>query len=247
MILGDRAASAAPPAPEPPEVSAVASVSSRIGATPPTLTLVVTNTTSQVLRVAKTKEPRCWLPLYVTGRLLKSDGTPVAEIKRCKAVRSETLELAPSATLTIEVPLAQLFKKLPRGSYQLDVALDATGARTADGSGLAWRQPLPSFMFTVAKLVSTFTIERGRPAPLAKGVTLTFTGHGHKHTMEGDPPSPLLIAAQLATAGTTTEVSASVQTEDHAPFQLGPHTFDLVEYAYDERMTLRYWGTVRTN
>lgn len=81
---------------------------------------------------------------------------------------------------------------------------------------------------------------------MGEGVTLPlgtfrFDGHGHKHTYPGQR-SPLLIRGTWTPKGGAEEpVSTSVLTDRQ--FVVGPYTFDVLEYSYDEWMALRVFLT----
>lgn len=240
-------AEAEPPAakPRPPKVRAVARISAAIGSVPPKLTVEVTNAEVHEIQVVKVDKPVCWLPLYLTMTLAKSTGAPVGELLPCKNPGTATATLAPGAAIRVEVGLGELFRGIGKGTYDLDINLDSSGAVEIDTRLVVYGaldQPLRRF--TVAKLVKTFTIARGKTVALDNKTQLTFVAHGHKQVAPGGPRSPLIVAAKLVVNGTAEEVGASIQTEDQEPFSFERHLFELVSYNYNESMTLRYWGPV---
>jgi hypothetical protein len=231
--------------PRPPQVSVVARLSPAIGSVPPKLTVELTNTEVYDVQVAKADKAVCWLPLYLTGTLEKSSGERVGEILPCKAPGTATVTLAPRAVIRVEVGLGELFRSVKPGSYDLDLNLDASGAVALDTRLVVHgKLDQPRRRFTVAKLVKTFTIVRGKTVALDTKTKLTFVAHGHKDVAAGGPPSPLILSAMLVENGRAHEAGVSIQTEDKEPFALERHVFELVSYKYDESMTLRYWGPV---
>lgn len=176
---------------------------------------------------------------------MKPDLTDVATVKPCKNPGTKTFELAPKDSITVEVAVDKLFKKIPKGTYELSLQFDSSEATARDSKLTVWADtPLTSAMrFTIAKLVKTFTVTTTSPAKLTKSVTLTFVGHGHKHMAAGSGPSPLLTSAKLTAGGKTEDVYASV--DGRAPFVLGTHVFSLVDYSYGDFMKLDYWGTIK--
>ena len=220
-------------------------LSSAIGSVPPTLSVELTNTAVHDIEVVKADMPVCWLPLYFTATLAKASGDTAGELLPCKAPGTATMTLAPRAVLRVEVGLGELFRGLKAGTYDLDLDLDSSGAVAID-TRLVVHGKLEQARrrFTVAKLVKTFTITRGKTVALDAKTKLTFVAHGHKAVMAGGPSSPLILSAKLVENGTARETGASIQTEDKEPFSLDRHVFELVSYEYDESMTLRYWGAV---
>ncbi len=227
-----------------PTVAVKAALSAPIGEQAPVLKVVVTNTMTSPVRLAAVKNPVCWIGLYFMGNLLKSDLSEVATVKPCKAPGTETFELAPKDSFTVEVAVDKLFQKVPKNTYELALQFDSTEASALDRQ-LTVTTDTPQILvlrFTIAKLVKRITVTADTPASLAKGVTLTFTGHSHKHMMEGSGPSPLMISGKLTVGSKTKEVYASVYGK--GPFALGSHIFSIISYSYDESMELDYWGTI---
>ncbi len=240
MLVGTRVAEAKPVA---PAVDVAARLSAQIGAKPPTLTITLTSNWTGPIPLAKPVDAACWLPLYFRGAVERLDGSAVAKLEACKKSRVEIIELQKGESVSVEVPLAKVFKKIPRGTFQLDLAWTSEGAVARDHK-LALRSATPQqvLRFTVAKLVKTVTIKRDATAALAKGVTLGLTGHGHE-TPEGPGESALIAAFTITQGGTTQEHTVTVNGE-HVPFALGEHVISMVSYQYDREMTLRYWGTI---
>ncbi len=229
---------------KPPTVAVKASVSAKIGAQAPVLKVVVTNPMTSPVQLAAVENPLCWIGLYFTGRLMKPDLTEVATLKPCKDPGTKTFELAPKDSITVEVAVDKLFKKIPKGTFELALQFDSSQATARDRQlAVGTDTPLTSALrFTIAKLVKTFTITTDTPASLGKGVTLTFVRHGHKNMLPGSGPSPLLISATLTVRGKTRAVDAAV--DGKGPFALGGHVFSIVDYSYDDFMKLDYWGTI---
>lgn len=228
----------------PPTVAVKASLSAKIGAKAPVLKVVVTNPMASPVQLAAVEHPPCWIGLYFTGSLMKPDLTELATVKPCQDPGTKTFELAPKESLTVEVAVDKLFERLPQGTYELALQFDSGQATTRDRQlAVGTDTPLTSALrFTIAKLVKTITVTTKKPASLGKGVTLTFVGNGHKHMPAGSGPSPLLVSAKLTLRGKTRAVDASVNGKE--PFSLGAHVFSIVDYSYDDFMTLDYWGTI---
>jgi hypothetical protein len=101
--------------------------------------------------------------------------------------------------------------------------------------------------FLLHKALTTLHIERAAKVTLPDGSTLTFGSHGHKRTLVGGPPSPLIIHGAFAAPAESSprEFSVNVHREDSRFFRIRERfLFELVNSTYDQSMDLRYFGEV---
>jgi len=232
--------------PQPPRLSARAAFSSLIAEKSPTVTITVTNPEVYAVPIAKVTKPICWLALYTRAELTRPDGKE-SEMKPCKDDGKHAIEdLAPGATKTITLNVSELFGTLGLGQYSLNFDWDTTEAGKLDEKLVVFgKLEQRRRDFIVAKLLSTFSIAKGKTAPIDGKVKLLFVSHGHKSVSSTGPGSPLLINAEIVENGKGREVYASIHTEDKELVNLDGYIFDVVEYKYDESMKLRYWGKLQ--
>ncbi len=159
--------------------------------------------------------------------------------------------LSASEPPSVEATL-HLARDESEGELELSVRGRAPASRTWYGFRLTLLDGTPDEQhatITVGgryQLPKTVRLERKQRTKLTDDLELTFTGHSHKRTMEGGPPSPLMISWVLHTPAQgdeEREVTHSLHL-DHTRFiPVGGHVLELVQHAYGEWMDVRVVST----
>jgi hypothetical protein len=92
--------------------------------------------------------------------------------------------------------------------------------------------------------IAEYRIGRRETVTLPDGAQFTFLAHGHKD-VGPNQQSPLIVhfSMRASEAGLPEDSQVSVMPESSRKFSIGPRSFELVEYIYNENMTIRYLGT----
>lgn len=240
-------ASPAPPASLTSSLALLArfSVKPRVGEKPPVLTVTVTNRTAQAVPMVRFSDPRCVVQYLLDLKIRKPDGKPLA-LRSCAVLSWPGTDgtLGPQESERFTVPLAELAEKWPPGTYAIDVDWDPAAVNKARGVAVPGmiQSSLDATEFSVAKALAKVRVKRGETVTLPDGVRFTFSGHSHKDVGKDDS-SPLVIGGKIATgAGAAKSFYVNVHPETERLFDEGGRTFELVAYAYDEWMELRYFG-----
>jgi len=239
-----------PQKPTPAKAHVGLSIKPVVGDKAPTLTVTVDNPNKVAVPLTRFADPVCFAHHYLVITLTGPGGKPVKRAAPGCAIKDwpgTDEKVAAGTSATIEVPLTALFGELPKGTYEIEVDWDPTELEKArPGTGVRASQTSTSgSRFVIAKPLSTFKILRGKSVNLPGGHRLTFRAHGHKHTMAGGPPSPLIIRGEITVAKKKpVEFDESVQVERNRVFQLEGLTFELGTYEYDNFMELRYFGPI---
>lgn len=93
------------------------------------------------------------------------------------------------------------------------------------------RDPVPGSTRTAA-------VERGKTVDLGDGITLRFTGHGHKMVAAGDPPSPLIVSVEYLEGTGLEEKSYNLDLPEERVWRWRDRWFRLAEHQYDASMVL---------
>lgn len=219
-----------------------------VGEKAPALRVIVRNPNATPLPLTTFSSPACFATHYLSIELTRPGSKPpVLAPCAVKDFPGTDGELAPNAERTIELPLSKVFQKLTAGRYEISISWDPSEldrARPGTGVGASFSTTNIT-QFVIAEILSTFRIERGKAASLPGGHRLTFRAHGHKHTMAGGPPSPLIIHGELTRKGKSAEeFSINVHTDERRVFSIDDLVFELVEHEYDGWMKLRYFGPI---
>jgi hypothetical protein len=243
-----------PPAPDRADAS-VAFRFPRVAAQPPDLTVVIHNDGARALPMVTFASAACfarhWLAITVTGR----DGRPLA-LGPCpvRSFPGTATTIAPGADLTVVLPLREVFPTIGPGDFDVDLRWDPTALRAALGPDAGFdvlSSSVSDTRLTIAKPRRQFEIRRGQSVTLPGGATLRFGGHSHKMVDADSAPGPLIVVGAFGPAGTRAEEFSVSLFPDAGPaiFELGPdgspHVFELIDFAYDESMRLRYFGVLR--
>lgn len=219
-----------------------------VGDKPPTLRVTVRNPNATALPLTTFSSPACFAKHYLSIELTRPGAKPPT-VAPCtmKDFAGTEGQLAPNTERTIELPLATVFKKLTAGRYDISFSWDASELdRVRPGTGVGASLSSTNItQFVIAPVLSTFRIARGKTANLPGGHRLTFRAHGHKRTMAGGPPSPLIIHGELTRKRKTAEAfSINVYREERRVFSIDDLVFELVDHEYDGWMQLRYFGPI---
>lgn len=248
--------------PQPPERvdASVAFRFPRVATQPPDLTVVIHNHGTRALPMVTFASAACfahhWLAINVSVREGSGrDRRPLA-LGPCpvRSFPGIATTIAPGAALTVVLPLREVFPTIGRGDFDVELRWDATALRAALGPDAGFDASSTSVSdtrLTIAKPRKELEIRRGQSVTLPGGATLRFAGHSHKMVDADSAPGPLMVGGAFGPAGGRSEEFTVSLFPDAGPaiFELGPdgarHVFELIDYAYDESMRLRYFGVLR--
>ncbi len=239
-----------PPQPPPePGVTVSFAIAPVVGSEAPTLTITVRNPSAQAVPMTRFDDPGCFVRHYLGLRIVRPDGTP-QPLAGCAILDWPGREepLAAGGELLLRVPLAPLATRWPRGCYRFELAWDPTELARQLGEAAAVQSSQTSLnteFFAIVRPLATVRVTRGQTVKLPGGASLQLVGHGHKRVMAGDT-SPLIIRGTFTRPGKPPEgFGHSLQMESTRLFWLDDiYAFELVDYAYDDWMELRYFGAV---
>jgi len=218
-----------------------------IGDKPPTLVVTVDNAGATAVPLPRLTDPGCFVFYNLRIARTPPKQKPAAAKVTCARDAITDGVLAAGTSVSFAIPLGRLFDPWDKGVHGLDVDWDQRELAKVKGDAAVL--PVGSTTnaatrFAIADVPATVRADRDQPVKLPGGVTFVLTGHGHKHVMTGGPPSPLIVHGTIAQGkAAPVDVSVNVHVEESKLFRLeGDHVFELVDYAYDEYMTLRYFG-----
>lgn len=223
----------------PPELHAAFSVVPQVGPRTPTLRVAIEARSGEVKLpdVAGACFVAALLELQITdpkGKVLVNRGCESPATTATRAV-------AAGMPWVIEIPLAEVVGMLRRGVYSIEVGWALSPPETPRAMQSS---SLSMSSFAVAPLRAEVKVERDHTTTLPGGARLRLRGHGHKHMMAGDGESPLGISGDFAEPkGSLAPFDLWVHLGQSRLFTLGDgHTFELVDHAYGESITVRYFG-----
>ena len=223
----------------PPELHATFSVVPQVGPQTPTLRVTIEARSGQV--TLPDLAGACFVAALLELQITDPKGKVLA-IQGCESpATTATRAVADGMPWVIEIPLAEVVGSLRRGVYPIDVGW----ALSLPGTAQALRSSsLSTSSFAVAPLRAEVKVERDRTAKLPGGARLRLSGHSHKHMMAGDGESPLGISGEFAEPkGSFAPFDLWIHLGESRLFTLGNgHTFELVDHAYGESITVRYFG-----
>lgn len=218
---------------------------------PPKLRVTMRNDTDKPLEVMRFESDACFAQFFLELPLTLPDQTtpPPAgcPIRSWPGVKGT---LAAGAEESRELDLATIFPgvKWVRGRYRLPVKWNPKALEAYFGGKFvhdASQTSLNVQAFDLVNPLGKFRIERGKEIALPDGARFAFSAHGHKRTMEGGPPSPLIIHGGFAAPkGKALEpFEVQVFADESRVFSVGDgFTFELVKNEYDAWMDLVYFG-----
>ncbi len=217
-----------------------------VGEAPPVLRVVLRNLSAAPIAMVRFPEARCFAHFYMKLRISGLRGPVTLTPCAGEDGPGSEFNLAANGEERVLLPLAELAPKWPRGTYEIEVEWDPSGLDQARGttSARARQTSLNTSKFAIVPALVTVRVERGETVALPGGARLTFAGHSHKRVMAGDS-SPLMIYGTIAGRGKPEAFSLNLHTELTRLIRIGDdQVFELVDYAYDEWMVLRYYGEV---
>jgi hypothetical protein len=253
VLLLVMAQHAPPPASKESPLEVRLVVSPRLAAPgkPPTLDVTVTNQAPRALDVMRFPSDACFAHFFLELSLTLPDGTgAVAADCPIRRWPGNKASLAAGASETRRLALATIFPAVTwgPGRYHLEASWNPAGLAGYLGGAYAWgaeQQSRGDGHFTLAAPLGTVRVEKGKTVTLPDGARLTFAAHGHKRTLEGGPPSPLIIHGAFAAPKQPElkDFDYALHLEETRVFRLdGDATFELVDHAYDAWMELAYFG-----
>jgi hypothetical protein len=222
-----------------------------VGETTPTLIITVRNRGRAPVPFPAFSDPTCFTFFNLDMTLTPPGGKPTRPRTSCKAdaIVDGSKRLAAGAVATEKVSLAALFGELAAlGLYELDISwapIELAKIRGEAGVAQVGSSTNAADRFAIAKRVSTRRLERGKSMKLGTDATFVFTSHGHKHTMAGGPPSPLIVHGTFTyRKARPVDVSINVHVDESKVFGVRGHILEIIDYAYDDYMQLQYWGRI---
>lgn len=220
----------------------------------PTLEVTVQNPTPAAVPFMTTERPQCFVYFYLQLKLRTPEGDVVAPLP-CTILSwpGNATQLKAGGEYKKTMTLAELFPGRPwkAGAYELDVIWKPDPLRSYQDGRFALgasSQGVTSWQFTITKALTTLRIQKGDTAALPDGARLQFRAHGHKRVEPDSSPGPLIVRGSFVAPGqtTATEFSAPVYPGTSRIMHIANgYTFELVNYAYDTFMELRYFGALK--
>lgn len=239
----------APVTPPFPTLSVTFEIQPVVGEKPPVLAVTLHNEGAQAIPYTRFDGGRCVVDFLLDLMIKGPDGKPVV-ITPCvvKAWPGIDASLAAGGSQKMLVPFADLADKWPLGTYSLRVLWNASRLEQARGIKVpqVLQSSLNSSSFSIVRPLAKLRIRRGETVKLPDGVRFTFAAHGHKEVEKGDT-SPLIVHGKIATSATSKEeeFGVNLHTEYSRMMHLGDNrVFEVVDYAYDDWMELRYFGRI---
>lgn len=239
----------APVSPPSPALTVSFDVQPLIGEKPPVLTVTLHNASAQAIPYSRFEGARCFVDFLLNLTITGPDGKPVV-LTPCvvKAWPGVDANLAAGGTERLLVPFADLADKWPLGTYSLRIIWNPDRLEQARGIKVprALQTSLNSHLFSIVRPLAKLRIKRGETVKLPDGVRFTFDAHGHKEVEKGDT-SPLIIHGKIATSanGKAEDFGLNLHIEHSKMFRVGDdRVFEVVNYAYDDWMELRYYGRI---
>lgn len=215
----------------------------------PTLTVTAKNLSGRDLVFEAFDSPQCFADMYLDLKLTGPQGAVALPPCVVKTWPGTDQPLAPGASVTRELPLAQLYPAVTWEAGHYEVWATWTAARLASLTGnrfqLGARTASGGLVrFRVAKALTRVTVAVGKTVTLVPNqLELQFVAHSHKRTLVDGPRSPLMLSARLGPPGALKDVDVNISLEGTSrSFVLGGHLFGLVSYSYAESMELDYFG-----
>lgn len=220
-----------------------------IGEKPPVLAVTLHNASTQALSYTRFDGARCFVDFLLNLTITGPSEKPIV-LTPCgvKTWPGTDASLATGGSEKFLVPFAELADTWPLGTYSLGVSWNPAKLEQARGIMVpqALQTSLNSHLFSIIRPLAKLRIRRGETVKLPGGVRLTFVGHGHKDGEPGDT-SPLIIDGKIATSanGKAEDFSVHLHTGHSRVFRVGDdRVFEVVSYAYDDWMELRYYGRI---
>lgn len=239
----------APGATPSPALTVSFDVQQLIGEKPPVLAIKLTNTSTQAMPYSRFEGARCIVDFLLNLTITGPDDKPMV-LTPCvvKSWPGTDANLAAGGTDRLLVPLADLADKWPLGTYSIGVQWNPARLEAARGIKVprALQTSLNSHVFSIVRPLAQLRIRRGETVKLPGGIRFTFAGHGHKNVEPGDT-SPLIIYGKITTSAAVKDedFSVNLHTEHSRIFRAGDdRVFEVVNYAYDDWMELRYYGRI---
>jgi hypothetical protein len=218
-----------------------------VGEHPPTLVVSVRNPTAQTVPFVRFADTRCFA-FHHLGLQITRKGKPVA-LAPCvvKDWPGVVGSLAAGAEERVVLPFAELAASWPHGTYAIAVHYDPGELErsTSTTAAHASQSSLNTESFTIARPLKQFRVAARKSVTLPDGVILEFGGHSHKSIGPGQT-SPLIVGGKITVKGGKPDsFYASLYPPASRLFTLADgRVFELVDYAYDEWMDLRYYGKI---
>jgi hypothetical protein len=216
-----------------------------VGAGPPVLVVTMHNEGARAVPFTRFHDPRCFAHYLLDLRVARR-GEPV-ELSPCadKDWPGVAGELAAGAKEQVTLPLAELARAWPQGSYTIEVRHEPhrlAAAGQPGGDVRASQSAINTGGFAIAAVRKTVKAARDQVVALPGGLRLKFTGNSHKDVHAGEV-SPLLIhGAYTPAGGKERTFIVSLHPESSPLLHLGDHVFELVHYDYNEWIEVRYYG-----
>lgn len=218
---------------------------------PPKLRVTMRNESDKPLEVMRFESDACFAQFFLELPLSLPDQTTPqpagCPIRSWPGVKGT---LAAGAEDVRDLDLAKIFPgvKWTKGRYRLPVKWNAKQLESYFDGQFAYGASQTSLnvqAFDLVNPLGQFRIERGKEVALPDGARFAFSAQGHKRTMEGGPPSPLIIHGGFAApkAKALEPFEANVFTDESRLFKIGDgYTFEFVKHEYDGWMELVYFG-----
>lgn len=212
----------------------------------PKLEVTLHNESAKSLEFMRFEADACFAQFFLSLGVTLPNGTKAqpagCPIRSWPGVKGT---LAAGAKEKRVLDLARVFPgvKWAAGKYGLVVEWDPKALEAYFDGAYATRASqysLNESFFVLAKSLGSVRVTKGQSLKLPGGGTFTFDSHGHKRTMEGGPPSPLLIRGALN--GKPFDVA--LDAGDAGRFTIDGLTFVLRAHEYDGWMELDCFGGV---
>lgn len=222
-------------------------------ATAPVVAVTLSNGGSAPIALAGVATPAGPFPQCVRvtlDRITRTDCSPVAVTEPESG--GDSIAIEPHASVLHQLDLGLLLPGggLDHGAYVVGIELDMPPGpdREDVGAPLQPASVLTSAELYVADVRERFEIRKGRTVRLSSGPTVRFVGHGHKRVRAGQQ-SPLIIELAIQWRPSQQPVREIFRAFPGEEILLvrRSHVLELVEYEYDERMTLLDYGAFLTN